>query len=89
MAKLIKTLGYELDTPCITPHYQPAVLVELALSRDVSEYHLLKGTRLQIGEFELAEERISPDQYLTLIKSCQKLTADDDIRFFNGPSVLP
>ena len=89
MAKLIKTLGYELDTPCITPHYQPAVLVELALSRDVSEYHLLKGTRLQIGDFELAEERISPDQYLTLIKNCQKLTDADDISFLYGQRLFP
>lgn len=89
MAKLVKTLGYETDTPCLVPHYQPAVLVELTLSRDVSDYHLLKGTRLKLDDFESADKRISPDQYLSLIRNCQKLTEADDISFLYGQRLLP
>lgn len=89
MTKLVKQVGYEIDTPCIAPHYQPAVLVELALSRDVSDYHLLKGTRLQLGDFELAEQRVSPDQYLTLIKNCQRLSNAADMSFLYGQRLFP
>ena len=89
MTKLVKTTGYEIDTPCIASHYQPALLAELALSRDISAYQLLKGARLQLDDFALAEKRISPDQYLTLIKNCQKLIDADDISFLLGQRLLP
>ncbi|MBL1458386.1 MAG: AraC family transcriptional regulator ligand-binding domain-containing protein [Methylophaga sp.] len=89
MTLLIKTLGYEIDTACIATHHQPAVLVEFALSRKVDSRQLLRSTRIQLEDFRLAEKRISPDQYLTLISNCRKLVNADDTSFLYGQRLWP
>lgn len=89
MSTFKKPLGYEIDTACIATHYQPAVLVELALSRDIDSRQLLRSTRIQLEDFELAEKRISPDQFLTLISNCQKLVNADDTSFLYGQRLWP
>lgn len=89
MSSLKKTLGYEIDSACIATHYQPAVLVELALSREIDNRQLLRSTRIQLEDFELAEKRISPDQFLTLISNCQKLVNADDTSFLYGQRLWP
>lgn len=89
MSSRIKKLGYEIDTACITTHYQPAVLVELALSRGVDSRQLLRSTRIQLEDFKLAEKCISPEQYLTLISNCQRLVDADDTSFLYGQRLWP
>lgn len=42
----VKTTWYENDSRFIPGHYQPACLIDLALSRDIDSHRLLRGTGL-------------------------------------------
>ena len=42
----LKTTWYETDSRFIPGHYQPATLIDLALSRDIDSHRLLRGTGL-------------------------------------------
>lgn len=86
---MLKTSRYEIDTACIAAHYQPAILIELALSRDVDSRQLLRGTRMRLEDFESAEKLISPEQYLTLISNSKKLLSAEDTSFLYGQRLLP
>ncbi|PCJ32045.1 MAG: AraC family transcriptional regulator [Gammaproteobacteria bacterium] len=88
-SRIAKNSGYEIDTACIAAHYQPAILIELALSRDIDSRQLLRSTRMRLEDFESADTLISPDQYLTLIANSNKLLDANDTSFLYGQRLLP
>ncbi len=82
-------VSYEIDTACIAVHYQPAILIDFALSRGVESGQLLRGTRIQLDDLTSSDKLISPEQYLTLIANSQKLLAANDTSFLYGQQLLP
>jgi len=82
-------LGYECDTRFIAAHHQPAVLIDLALSRGIGSHQLLRGTGLFYEDITSGRARISPAQLLTLISNAQRLLDADDSSFLLGQRLLP
>ncbi|WP_415845304.1 AraC family transcriptional regulator ligand-binding domain-containing protein [Stutzerimonas zhaodongensis] len=82
-------LGYECDTRFIAAHHQPAVLIDLALSRGIDSHQLLRGSGLFYEDVTSGEARISPDQFRMLISNAQRLLAADDSSFLFGQRLLP
>lgn len=85
----LKQSVYEADTEFIPAHYQPALLVDLALSRGVDSRDLLRGVRLNLEQIKSAQKSISAEQFLTLITNAQKLLKADDSSFLYGQMLLP
>ncbi|HEC58664.1 hypothetical protein LCGC14_0711980 [marine sediment metagenome] len=84
-----KIRSYDIDTAFIPAHYQPAILIHQALSRDIDSRQLLRGTRIRLDDIESSDTLISPDQYLTLIANSRKLLAADDTSFMYAQQLLP
>ncbi len=82
-------IGYECDTRFIAAHHQPAVLIDLALSRGIECHQLLRGSGLFYEDVVGGQARISPLQFLTLIGSAQRLLGADDSSFLFGQRLLP
>lgn len=80
---------YERDTSFIGAHYQPAVMLDLALSRDIDSHALLRGTRLFMDDMLTGHKLISPDQFLRLLKNGQELLNADDTSFLFGQRLFP
>ncbi|MCU1729636.1 AraC family transcriptional regulator [Pseudomonas sp. 7P_10.2_Bac1] len=86
------TLGsrwYEVDTRFIPGHYQPATLIDLALSRDIDSHRLLRGTGLFYDDIVAGTTRLSPQQFFGLIANAQRLLDADDSSFLFGQRLLP
>lgn len=83
------TPGYDCDTRFIAAHHQPAVLIDLALSRGIDSHQLLRGSGLFYEDVVGGQARISPWQFLTLIDNAQRLLAADDSSFLFGQRLLP
>jgi AraC-like DNA-binding protein len=83
------TQSYECDTRFIAAHHQPAVLIDLALSRGIDSHQLLRGSGLFYEDVASGEARISPDQLRVLICSAQRLLDADDSSFLFGQRLLP
>jgi AraC-like DNA-binding protein len=83
------TKCYDRDNTFIPAHYQPALLVDIALARGAKPYDLFRGVRLNLEQIKSAENVISPDQYLTLIANVQKLIGADDTSFAYGQVLFP
>ena len=58
---------YEADSRFIAGHYQPATLIDLALSRDIDSHRLLRGTGLFYDDIVAGHTRLSPQQCFALI----------------------
>ncbi|MEK1834931.1 MAG: AraC family transcriptional regulator, partial [Pseudomonas sp.] len=56
----LKTTWYETDSRFIPGHYQPATLIDLALSRDIDSHRLLRGTGLFHEDILAGQTRLSP-----------------------------
>ncbi|UPQ84157.1 AraC family transcriptional regulator [Pseudomonas knackmussii] len=82
-------LGYECDTRFIAAHHQPAVLIDLALSRGIDSHQLLRGSGVFYDDVTSGEARISPDQLRVLIGNAQRLLGADDSSFLFGQRLLP
>lgn len=80
---------FENDSSFIAAHYQPAALMDLALSRDIDQHRLLRGTRLFYEDVVRGHTHISPNQYLQLISNAHKLMAAQDTSFLLGQRLLP
>ena len=65
--------GYERDSRIIPAHHQPAVLIDLALSRDLDPHRILRGSGLFYEDLGSAQVRISPAQMLRLIENAETL----------------
>jgi len=80
---------YEPDTRFIAAHHQPAVLVELGLSRGISSHHLLRGVGLFYEDMLTGQASLSPAQFLTLVANSRRWLESDDTSFLFGQRVLP
>jgi hypothetical protein len=85
----LKTPWYECDSRFIAAHYQPAALIDLAISRDIDTHRLLRGTGLFYDDILAGQVRISPQQFLVLIDNAQRLLDADDSSFLFGQRLLP
>jgi len=65
-------------------HYQPAVLIDLAIGRGVGAHRLMRGTRLFHEDILRGEACISPRQFLQLTANVRQLLDDDDTSFLFG-----
>ena len=84
-----KTLWYENDSRFIPGHYQPATLIDLALSRDIDSHRLLRGTGLFHEDILAGQTRLSPQQFFALIGNSKRLLDADDSSFLFGQRLLP
>lgn len=82
-------LGYECDTVFIAAHHQPAILMDLALSRDMDSHTLLRGSQLFLEDLLNGGKRISPMQFFTMLANCQQHLKADDTSFLFGQRILP
>ena len=85
----LKTTWYETDSRFIPGHYQPATLIDLALSRDIDSHRLLRGTGLFHEDILAGQTRLSPQQFLGLINNSRRLLDADDSSFLFGQRLLP
>lgn len=85
----VKTTWYENDSRFIPGHYQPATLIDLALSRDIDSHRLLRGTGLFHEDILAGQTRLSPQQFLGLIGNSRRLLDADDSSFLFGQRLLP
>lgn len=85
----IQTNSYERDTNLIAAHHQPAIMLDLAMSRDIDSQLLLRGTRLFLDEMLTGNKLISPRQFLTLLGNSQKFLNANDTSFLFGQRLLP
>jgi AraC-like DNA-binding protein len=85
----LKTTWYENDSRFIPGHYQPAALVDLALSRDIDSHRLLRGTGLFHEDILAGQALLSPQQFLGLIGNSRRLLDADDSSFLFGQRLLP
>jgi len=83
------TPWYECDTRFIAAHYQPATLIDLAISRDVDSHRLLRGTGLFHDDILAGPLHISAQQFIRLIDNSQRELAADDSSFLFGQRLLP
>lgn len=83
------TRWYESDSRFISAHYQPAILIDLARSRDVDTHRLLRGTRLFYDDILCGKTIITPQQFLLLIDNAKRLIGSDDTSFLYGQRLLP
>lgn len=85
----IKCNSYERDTAFIAAHHQPAIMLDLAMSRNVNSHALLRGTQLFLDDMLTGRKLISPAQFLTLLNNGQQLLKADDTSFLFGQRLLP
>ncbi|MBC8996959.1 MULTISPECIES: AraC family transcriptional regulator [unclassified Pseudomonas] len=85
----VKSTWYEADSRFIPGHYQPATLIDLALSRDIDSHRLLRGTGLFHEDILAGQTRLSPQQFLGLIDNSRRLLDADDSSFLFGQRLLP
>lgn len=85
----VKTRWYEADSRFIPGHYQPAALIDLALSRDIDSHRLLRGTGLFHEDILAGTAQLSPQQFLGLIGNSRRLLAADESSFLFGQRLLP
>lgn len=85
----LKTRWYEADSRFIAGHYQPATLIDLALSRDIDSHRLLRGTGLFHDDILAGDTRLSPQQFFALIGNSRRLLDADDSSFLFGQRLLP
>ena len=81
--------GYERDQRFIVGHYQPASLIDLALSRGLDSHRLLRGCEVFYEDIRRGSALLSPEQFLRLIDNTQRLLGADDSSFLFGQSLLP
>ncbi len=86
---IIKSDSYERDTSFISAHHQPAIVMDLAISRGVDSHLLLRGTQLFLDDMLTGHKNISPAQFITMLSNCNQLLKADDTSFLFGQRILP
>lgn len=81
--------GYERDQRFIIGHFQPAALIDLALSRSIDSHRLLRGCEVFYEDISQGQARLSQEQFLTLIDNARRLLDADDTPFLLGQRLLP
>lgn len=80
---------YECDTPCILAHQQPAVLIDLALTRGIDSHRLLRGTGFFYEDILAGKLHIAPRQCYQLLTNIRRLLPSDDTSFLMGHRLFP
>ncbi len=79
----------ENDSRFIPAHQQPALLIDMALSRGIDTHRLLKNTGIFYEDILKGELLISPEQYARLIGNIRKLLPARDTSFLFGHRMFP
>ncbi|TBU99128.1 AraC family transcriptional regulator [Phytopseudomonas dryadis] len=82
-------MGYECDSRFIAAHQLPALLIDLARSRQIDSHHLLRGCELFYEDVITGQALISPRQFLRLIGNARRLLAAPDTSFLFGQRLWP
>lgn len=85
----MKQQWYEADEKYLPAHYQPALLIDLLLARDISSHKILRGTGLFYEDILAGEQALSSQQLSQLISNGDKLVAEEDLSFRWGSSLWP
>jgi len=87
--RLYNKIGFERDTVFIPAHYQPSILMDLALSREIDSHALLRGSQLFLDDVMTGRKHISAMQFLTMLANCHQQLKSDDTSFLFGQRILP
>jgi AraC-like DNA-binding protein len=80
---------YMEDTAFIPAHHLPAMMLDLAMSRDVDNHAILSGTQLFLEDMLTGHKSITPTQFLNLLSNSQQLLKADDTSFLFGQRIFP
>lgn len=80
---------YERDTVFIDAQHQAAMLIDLALSREIDSHALLRGSQLFLNDLLIGQKKISAEQFIKILANCQKQLRADDTSFLLGQRILP
>ena len=80
---------YEADEKYLPAHYQPALLMDLLLARDISSHRFLRATGLFYDDVLAGKQLLSLQQLSQLIQNGDKLVADGDLSFRWGANLWP
>ncbi len=75
---------FEIDTPFIPGHEWPLALIDMALSRGVEEYKLLRGTGIFREDIANKNSQLAPQQCFQLINNMQKQIHSNELGFLLG-----
>ena len=79
---------FEIDTPFIPAHEWPLMLIDMALSRGVEEYKLLRHTGIFREDIPSKNLQLSPQQCFQLIHNIQKQHHHQELGFLLGHSLF-
>ena len=85
----MSTFWYECDEKYLPAHYQPALLLDLLLARDISSHKVLRATGLFYEDILAGRQRVSALQLRQLISNGQKLMPEGDLSFRWGDNLWP
>jgi AraC-like DNA-binding protein len=75
---------FEIDTSFIPAHEWPLTLIDMALSRGVEEYKLLRNTGIFREDIASKSIHLSPQQCFQLINNIQRHIHSDELSFLLG-----
>ncbi|GGJ86368.1 AraC family transcriptional regulator [Pseudomonas matsuisoli] len=81
--------GYECDSRFVAAHHLPAVLIDLARSRNIDTHRLLRGCGLFYEDVMTGRAQISPRQFLQLVENTRRLLPAADTPFLFGQRLWP
>jgi len=79
----------ESDQKVFAAHWQPALLIDLLVARDISSHKILRGTGLFYDDLSNGDQQMSAQQLLQLIKNARQLDGETDLGFRWGSVALP
>jgi AraC-like DNA-binding protein len=79
---------FEIDTPFIPAHEWPLTLIDMALSRGVEEYKLLRNTGIFREDIASQSIHLSPQQCFQLINNIQRHIHSDELSFLVGHHIF-
>lgn len=85
----MSTPWYDAATPLIPVQHQPTVLLDHLQSLDLDPTPLLAGAGLPAFEPGSAETRLTPDQWLRLLRQAALAVRDPELAFQLGRQLLP
>lgn len=89
MKPLSNPVWFEGDERFIAAHHQPALLIDLLRSMDISSHRILRGTGLFIEDVVSGDKYISQQQFAQLIRNACKLSCDPGLSFRWGAQLWP
>jgi AraC-like DNA-binding protein len=75
---------FEIDSPFIPAHEWPLALIDIALSRGVEEYKLLRNTGIFLDDIAKNNLQLTPQQCFQLINNIHKHSPNNELSFLLG-----